>query len=130
MKTLGFNLFNADPGILVSTRDGGEILMISVYVDDFFLTSNNSKALQWLKITITKEYNMKDLGEVCTIIGWQVIRDLKAETLKIDQSAFIQDLLESENITDYNSVNIPMKAGCFIKMSEHNDYEEVEIKLY
>lgn len=88
--------------------------MISVYVDDFLLASNNSKALQWLKITITKECNVKDLGEVCTIIGWQVIRDLKAETLKIDQSAFIQDLLENENITDDNSVNIPMKAGCFI----------------
>ncbi len=45
LKTLGFNLLNTNPSILVSTRDGGEILMISVYVDDFLLVSNNFKAL-------------------------------------------------------------------------------------
>ncbi len=50
--------------------------------------------------------------------------------MKIDQSAFIRDLLESENMTDCNSVSIPIKAGCFIEMSEHNDYKEVEIKPY
>ncbi len=69
LKTLGFNPLNVDPSILVSTRDGGEILMISVYIDDFLLASNNSKPLQWLKIAITKKYNVKDLGEVRTIIG-------------------------------------------------------------
>lgn len=63
-KTLGFNLLNTDPSIQILTKIGGEILMISVYVDDFFLTSNNSKTLQWLKNTITKKYNMKNLGEV------------------------------------------------------------------
>lgn len=88
--------------------------MISVYVDDFFLTSNNSKALQWLKNTITKKYNMKDLEEIYIIIGWQVTKDLKAGTLKIDQSTFIRNLLKNKNMTDGNSVNIPMITGYFI----------------
>lgn len=76
------------------------------------------------------EYDMKDLGEVQTIIGWQVIRDLKAKTLKIDKSTFIQDLFKSKNMSDYNFVSIPMKAGCFIKMTEYKDYEKTEIKPY
>lgn len=33
-------------------------------------------------------------------------------------------------MTDCNSVNIPMKAGCFIEMQEARDYEEAEIKPY
>lgn len=33
-------------------------------------------------------------------------------------------------MTDCNSVNIPMKAGWFIEMSEPGDYEEVNIKSH
>lgn len=41
------------------------------------------------KKSLAKEYNMKNLGEVKTIIKWQVTRDTIAYTMKIDQSAFI-----------------------------------------
>lgn len=129
-KTLGFTPLNADPSILTLGKFGEEIIMISIYVDDFLLASNSPKALAWLKNAISNEYNVKDLGEVKTIIGWQVTRDLRAGMLKIDQSAFIRDLLESENMTECNAVAIPMKAGCFIEMQEADDYEEVEIKTY
>ncbi len=128
-QTLGFKPLNADPSIIISNRDRA-ILIISVYVDDFLLASNNPQAFQWPKSGISNEYNVKDLGEVRTIIGWQFTRDRTARTLKINQSSFTQDLIESENITDCNSVSIPMKACCFIEMSEPGDYEKVDIKPY
>ncbi len=129
LQTLGFKLLNADLSILIFNRDGA-ILMISVYVDDFLLASNNLQALQWLKSGISNKYNVKDLGEVRTIIRWQVTRDRTTGTLKINQSSFIQDFIENENVKGCNSVSIPMKAGCFIEMSEPGDYEEVNIKPY
>lgn len=51
-------------------------------------------------------------------------------TLKINQSAFIRDLLKEKNLTDNNAVNIPMKAGNFIKMLENDNYEETDLKIY
>lgn len=33
-------------------------------------------------------------------------------------------------MTDYNSVNISIKVGCFIKILEYDNYEEVENKPY
>ncbi len=129
LQTLEFKPLNADPSILISNRDEA-ILMISVYVDDFLLASNNPQALQWLKSGISNKYNVKDLGEVRTIIGWQVTRDRITGTLKINQSSFIRDLIESENMTDCNSVSIPIKAGCFIEMSKPGDYGEGDIKPY
>lgn len=69
LKKLGFRLLNADPSILILIRNGGEIIMISVYVDDFLLASNNSHALLWLKDAIKREYDVKDRGNVQTIIG-------------------------------------------------------------
>lgn len=70
------------------------------------------------------------MSKVKTIIGWQVIRDMKARILKIDQSAFIQDLIEEEGLSSCNSTNIPMKAGNFINMQEEDDYEETNLKAY
>lgn len=50
--------------------------------------------------------------------------------LKIDQSAFIYNLFEYKNMTNYNSINILMKARFFIDIQKLGDYEKLEIKLY
>ncbi len=71
--------------------------------------------LEALKGLLGREYEMKDLGEVKTIIGWQITRDPTAHTLKIDQSAFIRDLVIEEGLTDCNANVIPMRAGSAIE---------------
>lgn len=43
------------------------------------------------------------------------------ETLKIEQSAYIRDLLEEEDLTNCKSVHIPLKAVLTIEMGEPDD---------
>lgn len=50
--------------------------------------------------------------------------------LKIDQSAFICDLVEEEGMQDCNPVNTSMKTGNFIEMQDKDNYEEVNLKVY
>lgn len=57
-------------------------------------------------------------------------RDTEKGTLKWDQSAYVRDLLEEEDLSDCKAVNIPMKAGSTIEMSEHDDYEEADLRPY
>ena len=128
-KSLGFTQLNGDPSILIR-QSNKEITLVSVYVDDFLLASHTIATLEAVKKELAKEYNVKDLGEVTTIIGWQMTRDLATKTLKIDQSAFVRDLVIEEGLTNCNSNVIPMKAGSAIEMNEHDDYEETEIKSY
>ena len=129
-RTLGFTPLNADLSILIIGKAEGEILIISIYVDDFLLISNSSKVLAWLKDSIAKKYNVEELKEVKTIIRWQITRDFDTKMLKIDLSAFIHNFHKKKNMTNCNTVNIGMKARCFIDMQEREDYEKVEIKLY
>lgn len=56
-------------------------------------------------------------------------RNHELSTLKIDQSAFIRELVEEEGMRDCNLVSTPMKAGNFIEM-QNDDYEEVDLKVY
>lgn len=59
------------PCILIFKR-GGELIVVGVYVDDLLLGSKSGDALEWLKDQLIKEFNMKDLGEAKTIIGWEI----------------------------------------------------------
>lgn len=66
-KKIGFKQLNGNPRILIQcTKD--EISIVSVYVNDFLLASNTMTTLKALKVSLAKEYNTKNLGEVKTII--------------------------------------------------------------
>ncbi len=128
-KSIGFVQLNEDPSILIR-HSKCEISIVSIYIDDFLLASNIMAILNSLKKSLLKEYDTKDLGEVKTIIGWQISYNNTAETMKIDQSAFIRDLVIEEGLTECNANVIPMKAGSAIEMSEPKNYEDADLRTY
>lgn len=105
-----------------------DIILVGVYVDDFLLAANQQDPLDWIKKELQKEYNIKELGEVKTIISWQATQS--SSTMKIDQSAFIRHLIEKEGMRDCNPVYTPMKTGNFTEIQGEIDYEEVDLKVY
>lgn len=50
--------------------------------------------------------------------------------MKIDQLAFVQDLVIKEGLTNCNANVIPIKAGLSIKMTDSEDYEEADLHTY
>ncbi len=87
-------------------------------------------AMESLKESLAKEYDIKDLREVKTTIGWQITRDLATRTIRVSQSAYIRDLLEEENLTNCNASIIPIKTGSAIEMNEPDDYNEADLGEY
>lgn len=128
-KSIGFTQLNGDPSILIR-RSEEETSIVSVYVDDFLLASNTMTILDALKASLAKEYDTKDLGEMKTIIGWQITRDEAMGTMKISQSAFVRHLVYEERLTDCNANVILMKAASSIDMGEPEDYEETDLQAY
>lgn len=86
--------------------------------------------LDTLKELLSREYNVKDLGKVKTIIGWQITRDPATRTMNIDQSAFIRDLVMEESLSDCNANIVRMKAGSAIDMTNADAYEEEDLHTY
>lgn len=91
---------------------------MSIYVDDLFLASNIIATLKILKKLLVKEYKIKDLREIKTIISWQIIRNRAVYTIKINQSAFIRDLVTEKRLTKYNSNIILIKARSTIEITD------------
>ncbi len=128
-KSIRLMQLNGDPSILIRQSDK-ETSIVSIYVDDFLLASNIIVILNTLKEFLTKEYDTKDLSEIKTIIEWQINRDTTKGTMKIDQSAFIRDLVIKEKLTDYIANTISMKAGLSIEMGDLEDYKETDLRTY
>ena len=56
-------------------RQRNIFIIVGMYVDNLALVLQGQDGLDWLKGKIAQEFDMKDLGEVKTIIGWEIIRD-------------------------------------------------------
>lgn len=97
---------------------------------DLVLGSQSHNALGWLKNHLIKEFNMKDLGEAKTIIGWEITRDHKAGTLKIHQNGYIRDLIDSEGMTPCHPTVLPMKVGSFFSMDQAGDHLQANPVAY
>lgn len=91
---------------------------------------NTIDTLQTLKNMLEKEYKIKNLGKVKTIIGWQIIRDAATHTIKIDQLAFIRDLVIEEGLTEYNTNVILIKTRSAIEMLDPDNYDEIDLYKY
>lgn len=50
--------------------------------------------------------------------------------MKIDQSAFIRDLVFEKKLINCNANVIPIKAGSLIEMGDPKDYEENDLQTY
>ncbi len=82
-KSIRLVQLNGDPSIFIKHLEG-ETNIVSVYVDDFLLASNTIAILDLLKKFLLKEYDIKDLGEVKIIIGWQISHNNAVENMKIN----------------------------------------------
>ena len=128
-KSIGFTQLNGNPNILIQKSEE-ETSLVSMYVNDFLLVLKIIALLEELKECFIKKYDTKDLKEVKTIIRWQISCDIALSTMKINQSAFIRDLIIEEDLIEYNANIILIKAGSTIDMGESKNYEKTDLREY
>ena len=64
-----------------------------LYIDDILLVGNNIKVLSEVRVWLSKQFDMKDLGECTHIFGIKVIRDHKKRMLCLSQASYIDTML-------------------------------------
>lgn len=64
------------------------------------------------------------------IIDWEITRDLHAKILKIDQKAYIQNFLKSEEMSSCYPTILPMKVSSTVPMDQVGNDAIVDLTLY
>ena len=88
-----------------------------LYVDDILIIGNDIPTLQTVKIWLSNQFSMKDLGEATYILGIRIYRDRSRGLLGLSQSTYIDKVLEWFSMDLSKRGNIPMMPGKHLSKS-------------
>ncbi|PRQ54239.1 putative RNA-directed DNA polymerase [Rosa chinensis] len=111
----GFEKCHCEHTLFVKTEDGGNILIVSLYVYDLIFTSNNEDMFVKFKQSMMKEFAMTDLGKMKYFLGVEVIQN--EQGIFINQKKYANEVLARFGMIDSNSVKNPIVPGCRLSRS-------------
>ena len=85
------------------------VVFTILYVDNILLIDNDVGLLSSVKIWLSTQFHIKDLGEVQYILGIKVLKDYKNRKLALFQFACIDILLVKYVMQDSKKGLLPFK---------------------
>ncbi|KAL0409644.1 UNVERIFIED_CONTAM: Retrovirus-related Pol polyprotein from transposon TNT 1-94 [Sesamum radiatum] len=117
MKSYGVMISSRTTMILVYTRRSvGARLRLVLYVDDILLVGSDIKMLGDIKVRLSTQFSMKDMGEASYIFGIKIYRDRSRRLLELTQSSYIEKVLKRFKMEHSKRGLLPMRHG--IKLSK------------
>lgn len=110
LKTYGFTQSQLDPCMYHILKED-KILIVTIYVDDFLIFYNDESMLKNLKVFLTSNFKMKDLGDAEYCLGIKITRDFKNGIVRLDQETYTRKILEKFNMLDCKSVTTPLDSS-------------------
>ena len=68
---MGYHQSNADHTLFYK-RNMSKLAILIVYVDDIIITGDDTKEIEYLKMRLAKEFEVKDLGQLRYFLGIEV----------------------------------------------------------
>jgi hypothetical protein len=107
-------------------KNGSNMLLVALYVDDLIFLGNNCQMIEEFKGTMTREFEMTDLGLMRFFLGLEVRQE---ETgIFISQETYAKEILKRFKMKDCNPVSTPMEPGS--KLSKFDGGERVEASKF
>ena len=83
-------------------------IILLLYVDDILVVGSDMDEIQNMKIQLSKEFDMKDLGPTKKILGMQIIRDNQNWILQLSQAEYINCVLQIFHMSNAKPVSTPL----------------------
>ncbi|KAG7564986.1 Integrase catalytic core [Arabidopsis suecica] len=109
---------------------GSKFVILVLYVDDILLAANDMGMLHDIKKYLSKNFEMKDMGEASYVIGIEIIRDRSQGLLSLSQKGYINKILERYRMDECSAGKAPIQKGDkFSKMQcPRNELERKEME--
>ena len=110
MKKQGFVKNQVDQCTYLK-MSGSNFTILVLYVDDILLASNSLDMLHESKHLLSRNFDMKDLGEASYVIGIEIHRDRHNGILGLSQRAYIERVLNRYNMQHCSPSVAPVVKG-------------------
>ena len=113
IKMYGF-VKNGEEPCIYKWGNGLVVVFLVLYVDDILLIENDIPALQGIKIWLSSQFSMKDLGEASYILGMRIYGDRSKRLLGLSQSTYIDTILKRFSMENFKKGYLPIDHGIFL----------------
>jgi hypothetical protein len=122
----GFQKCPYEHTLYTKSNSRGSFMVISLYVDDLVFTGNDLEMLHEFKLSMMKEFEMTDMGELHHFLGIEVTQSNKG--VFISQESYAKEILKKFNMADCNPVSTPCITG--LKLSKVGEGKLVNSTMY
>ena len=107
-----------------------KICFLVLYVDDILLATNDKGLLYEVKQFLSKNFDMKDMGEASYVIGIKIHRERSRGIFGFSQETYINKVLERFNMKNCSSSVAPILKGDRFNLNQcsKNDFEREHMK--
>jgi len=111
LKSEGYLSCPTDFCVYSKTIGESIIILIALFVDDTIIICNNADVLKEVKQKLNRRYEMQDQGRIHYFLGMSIKRDRENKILTIDQSLYIEKVLQRFGMRDCNPISTPLENG-------------------
>ena len=106
----GFKKCYSEQTLFIKTKEGGKILIVSLYVDDLIFTGNDEIMFVEFKSSMLKEFDMTDLGRMRYFLGIEVLQT--SDGIYMYQRKYALEVLRKFKMENCNLVHNSIVPGC------------------
>ncbi|RVW61091.1 Retrovirus-related Pol polyprotein from transposon TNT 1-94 [Vitis vinifera] len=113
-----------------SRQCGSKVCFLVLYVDDILLATNDKGLLHEVKQFLSKNFDMKDMGEASYVIGIKIHRDRFKGILGLSQETYINKVLERFRMKNCSPSVSPIVKGDRFNLNQcpKKDLEKEQMK--
>ena len=129
ISSFGFVENVIDQGIYLKVN-GSKVCFLVLYMDDILLATNDKGLLHEVKQFLSKNFDMKDMGEASYVIGIKIHRDRFQGILGLSQETYINKVLERFRMKDCSPSVSPIVKGDLFNLNQcsKNDLKNEQMK--
>ena len=117
IKDLGFTHSAVDHSVFFQCLPDKHTIIV-VAMDDMVVTSKRAEDITRFKADIQCYWEITDNGPICWFLGFQISCDCTARTISINQSAYIQAMVDKFRLTNSTPVATSMVTGATFLTSD------------
>lgn len=110
---------------LFTKRDGGNMVVLLIYVDDLLITGSSASMIDELKQFLHLNFKMKDLGVLKFFLGIEIMRSNKG--IILNQRKYALELIADLGLGEAKSVCTPLEQNLKLTSIEYD--ESVQTKV-
>ena len=109
VKSFGFS--QCPDELCVYKNSGNVVVFLILYVDYILLIKNDVGTLSSVKVWLSQQFDMKDLGEASHVLGIRLYRDRQKRMLGLSQASYIDQILAKFSMQNSKKEFVPFRVG-------------------